>query len=461
MQAMQPRCMVGDCWFLADPQMYPSPRPLVRTIEAYLRQFNIVSIGTIENGMDTYQHICTGTLLNADVVLTAAHCVYDKNARDIFVLVGLSNYRSGSDRHVYSVDSYSHPGFAYRGYSSINDIALVFLKRCVDPDEAPVYDKLNNQPGGLGSEACTSVNTIGFGKHEQVPDRYYMSDGTLRVLEEGQFLHSSQTCSEAFVNYYSKFKLRRKVLSKTMMDLLNSAITPNHGCFGGNKAARDSGYSCAGDSGGPVYDTQSHTIIGVTSFTSEICGTLPNYFTVVGNFDVWIMSEIIRKKTIVCSDDYISVEHIFTHPIGGSEFGSPPRHLIGDESNMTASESVSYLVRVNNGTCTQKFAALNEELREPYPNETVLSGYCKGYIDCICDGDLLKAMEMADLILPAWHSDSLHRTMTETEITAASRLLLCTSDYKTYYESLNNEAAEAFRYFDMLSVQDTCNLITA
>lgn len=431
---------------------------LIGTFKLPLRSVmnTIVSIGSLKGGIEAYQHICTGTLLNADIVLTAAHCLHGLTIENIVVLAGVSNYRDADDRHVYSVSSYSHAGFAYKGYSSVNDVALIFLTRCVSTEGSLEFTKLNNQPDRRGSDTCELIETYGFGKHEQMPDRYYMSDGDLRILDHNQRIHSSQACSEAFINYYTKFKLRRKVPSKSAMELLKAAITSKHGCFGGDKTASESGYPCTGDSGGPVINSKAQYIIGVTSFTSEVCGSMPNYFTVVGYYDEWIKAEILRHKKLSCPDDYTDVNDLFTEPIANSV----TTRLLTDET-MSIDQTITYLTDMNNATCAREYIDLNSHLQEPIPDSESVHALCVDYLDCICDGDPSKKFTMVDAALPVWGSDSLRKSIPQDQQSSISRLLFCTSEYKVYYQSLGDAATIAFDYFDQLSVKDTCNLITA
>ncbi len=322
------------------------------------------------------------------------------------------------------------------------------------------YGKLENHPDRKGSNKCTPVETVGFGKHEQIPDRYYISDGELRVLGARQRIHSNEACSEAFINYYTKFRLNKKVLNETSSKRLKTSITSSHGCSGGDKMARDLGYTCKGDSGGPVFNVVTGNIVGVTSFTSEICGTLPNYFTLVQEYDTWIKSEIQSKKTLTCPDDFASLDDLFTYPV---ESSNTPRSLTDTENEpaLTIAEVISYLTTMNNGTCYQTYLALNSQLSEPTPDKDNVHSRCNEYTECICDGNPFRLLDMAEIAQPVWNSNDLHKVMTVDQQIAISRLLLCNSEYETYYASLSEQAAIAFQYLDMLSTADTCDPITA
>lgn len=409
---------------------------------------NLVSISTRESDSTGYRHICTGSLIAPDVVLTAGHCLHDILLESTVVLVGSVDLLNVSSESVYGVRSYSHPGFGYDGYTAKNDIALLFLTACVPPGPV-VLPLLSSSTGDFYEGVCTEVEAVGFGKSEVIPDDLYVDDGKLRSVSGNQRIHSDNVCREAFVNHMLKSKLSGTVSESTKSLLVNS-INSNMGCYGGDRMASQAGYPCAGDSGGPVNRKDTGVLLGVTSFSSESCGTLPNYFTKVGRYSGWIRGQMRKLKKNQCVGDRL-VEDMFAPPVGESE--EPQRHLDSlDMPKQMAHSVVSLVAESAQNACKGEFASLNLLLVGPQVSASRVREECSGFLVCVENDSEMQTIDMANALLTDFPS-GLETDVALTSVPllykkAISRLLLCTSAYELFYRSIESEVEVNSHYMD-------------
>lgn len=233
----------------------------------------------LDNPKPTKQIICTGTLIDAHTVLTAAHCFNTGSIPSLtYVIASTDLFCSSGYTKNLSFESSSvviHPNYVRNSEPSKDqpyyDLAVVKFKGLLPSKFKPV----NFATMSMENIAASSLGLImaGYGKTTTKETSY----PELRLV--------NKTASQVFLSKIdaSTGKLINLI---TDMSLFGVKQTDAHGV-------------CSGDSGGPllVKYNNEYQILGVASYiegynANTLCENSNSYYTYTENYLDWIKSQL-------------------------------------------------------------------------------------------------------------------------------------------------------------------------
>lgn len=200
---------------------------------------------------ETSESICTGVLINQNVVLTAAHCLDDAKKSSSFIEFGkgtLLFIRS----HDYKILREASFAIVHEEYKlsahRFNDVALVFFKKPFYKDWSDFPNLKFDSKGWIGPGAI--VTSYGFGAIEVTFDK----KGNRQTKSDGL--------------------LRRKVFKVADEKDVNPKLWRySDAIYLTNIPSEPVGSICSGDSGGATFANVNgnYILVGVTSYMFSTC----------------------------------------------------------------------------------------------------------------------------------------------------------------------------------------------
>ncbi|MCW8333413.1 S1 family peptidase [Vibrio paucivorans] len=268
------------------------------------------------DGVYSVAPYCGATILDAQHVLTAAHCIFDGegNLSEETVLFTAivpqlqdeSDYPDGNIQRIMASEFYYHPSYSDSSNDLwANDIAIIKLSSAMNIDT--VNDVVNRPSNETYQNAANTFHAVGHGNTRTNVDT------STELLYTTLTYVSTASCQSDY------------------------SVTDNQLCFSGDFSIFSGldNSTCQGDSGGPVYWNNSGewVQVGITSFGPTTCGNgttnadVTSVFTEIYDYQSWIDSVLAGNETAnyVATDakrnSYLGTSGTSTSSSGGGSIG--------------------------------------------------------------------------------------------------------------------------------------------
>ncbi|XP_032293281.1 trypsin eta [Drosophila virilis] len=249
--------LAGSCSCRDSSQLAPDGRIVGgEVISAYYLPYQ-VSVRRRNSARSAYAHSCGGALLDERTVLTAAHCVYNRQEENFLVVAG-TELRAGMDGGVVSRVERLVPHELYNASITDNDIALIFV----------------TPPFPLDSQR--KIATIEVGPELPPVGTLATVSGWGMTTEDG----------------FGSTQLRQVQVPLVDREVCQTAynwrpITEGMLCAAASGGGKD---ACQGDNGGPL--VVDNKVVGIVSF-GEGCARAqyPGVYAAVPYFQEWIAEQ--------------------------------------------------------------------------------------------------------------------------------------------------------------------------
>ncbi|XP_045490220.1 chymotrypsin-2-like [Pieris rapae] len=205
---------------------------------------------------------CGGAIIADRWILTAAHCLQNEKAKDLSVLAGTNNKKSGGTR--YKIDKIvNHEKYTHR--PNLNDIALLRTKEKIKFTEKVKPIEIATEKPKPG-DMC-KLSGWGYTTQDQrnFPDILQVLD--VKVISEKE-------CKNDYLRHYEK----------------SFPVTENHICTF-NKPQEG---TCQGDSGGSLACNNKSS--GIVSWNIPCARGQPDVYTSTSNYSEWIKKNMEANK---------------------------------------------------------------------------------------------------------------------------------------------------------------------